>query len=173
MYEMMKLDTSFYKPSGKSSLQTYFQNLAGASHVILVHNTFTKSEDVAFVRNARPDNSVSFCLCANANRYIEQAVPPIETFRKNNCNIVLGTDSLASNWSLSIANEMKTIQKNFPSIALEELFTWATINGAKALQMDNRLGSFEKGKQPGVILLENVDVNNSATLQSAKPRRLL
>jgi cytosine/adenosine deaminase-related metal-dependent hydrolase len=160
MYEMMKFDTSFYKPSGKSSLQTYFDNLTKAAHVLLVHNTFTKEEDVAFVKKARPDNSVSFCLCVNANLYIEQAVPPIPMFRENACNIVLGTDSLASNWTLSIVDEMKTIQKSFPLIPLTELLSWATINGAK-------------GKQPGVVLLENVDVNNSATLQFAKPRRLL
>lgn len=173
MYEMMKLDTSFYKPSGKSSLQTYFNHLTEASKVILVHNTFTKKEDVAFVKNSRPDDSVSFCLCVNANQYIEQAMPPIEMFRENDCNIVLGTDSLASNWSLSIADEMKTIQKSFPLVAIEELLTWATINGATALRMNDQLGSFEKGKQPGVVLLENVDVNNVETLQSAKPRRLL
>lgn len=173
MYEMMKLDTSFYKPSGKSSLQTYFENLAGASNVLLVHNTFTKEQDVQFVKGTGRGNSVSFCLCVNANQYIEQATPPIEMFRKNNCNIVLGTDSLASNWSLSIVDEMKTIQKSFPSIAIEELLRWATINGAKALHMDDILGSFEKGKQPGVVLLENVDVTNNATLQSAKPGRLL
>ncbi|MCW3107464.1 MAG: amidohydrolase family protein [Segetibacter sp.] len=173
MYEMMKLDTSFYKPSGKSSLQTYFPNLSGADHVLLVHNTFTKEQDVQFVKKIRPDNSVSFCLCANANQYIEQAMPPMELLRKNNCNIVLGTDSLASNWSLNIINEMKTIQKSFPFVSLGELLTWATINGAKALQMDDSFGSFEKGKQPGVVLLENADVTDTASLQSAKPKRLL
>ena len=173
MYEIMKLDTSFYKPSGKSSLQTYFANLSDAAHVILVHNTFTSEDDVEFVKRERPDNSVSFCLCVNANQYIEQAVPPIAMFRKNNCNIVLGTDSLASNWSLSILDEIKTINETFPDVGIEELLAWATINGAKALQMDNNLGSFERGKQPGVILLENMDVTNTTTLQSAKARRLL
>jgi cytosine/adenosine deaminase-related metal-dependent hydrolase len=73
--------------------------------------------------------------------------------RKNGCNIVLGTDSLASNWSLSILEEIKTIRKNFPEIPPEEMLRWATSNGAKALGMHNELGSFEKGKRPGVLLL--------------------
>ena len=72
---------------------------------------------------------------------------------QNDCNIVLGTDSLASNWSLSILDEMKTIQKNFPDISLEAMLGWATINGAKALQIDKDFGSFEKGKMPGVVCL--------------------
>ena len=69
--------------------------------------------------------------------------------------IVLGTDSLASNHSLSMLDELKTIVHYFPTIPLAELLQWATLNGAKALQMDDTLGSFEKGKKPGVLLIEN------------------
>jgi len=74
-------------------------------------------------------------------------------FRQNNCHIILGTDSLASNWSLDILDEMKTIIKNFPLIPLKEILQWATINGARALGMENELGSLEKGKKPGIIEL--------------------
>jgi len=66
----------------------------------------------------------------------------------------LGTDSLASNHKLSIASEMSAIRKRFPELPLEELLGWATINGARALEMNDLLGSFEKGKRPGVVLLD-------------------
>jgi cytosine/adenosine deaminase-related metal-dependent hydrolase len=82
--------------------------------------------------------------------------------RRNGCNIVLGTDSLASNWSLRITDEIKTIRQHFPAIPLEEIFGWATLNGAKALGMDAVLGSFEKGKKPGVVL---IDENNGSSVQ--------
>jgi aminodeoxyfutalosine deaminase len=95
----------------------------------------------------------------NANKYIENALPPIELFMKNNCSIVLGTDSLASNWSLNILDEMKTIRKNFPGIPLQELLQWATSNGAKALEMYDQLGSFEKGKKPGVALINEENLS--------------
>ena len=36
---------------------------------------------------------------------------------------------------------------------MELLLQWATINGAQALQVDDKFGSFEKGKTPGVLLL--------------------
>lgn len=173
MYQMMKLDHSFYKPSGKSSLQTYFSKLESAAHVLLVHNTFTQEQDVEFVKKPRREHSVSFCLCVNANQYIEQSTPPVEMLRKHSCNIVLGTDSLASNWSLSILDEMKTIHKKFASISVQELLTWATYNGAKALQMDDQLGSFEKNKQPGVVLLQGLDAEQNGTLQSTKAQRLI
>ena len=100
-----------------------------------------------------------FCLCVNANKYIEDTLPPIELFRKNNCLLVLGTDSLASNRSLNILDEIKTIRKNFPSIPLEEILQWATINGAKALQMDSVLGSLKKGKKPGIVLINEENLS--------------
>jgi len=67
----------------------------------------------------------------------------------------LGTDSYSSNWQLSIASEIASIQKHFPHIPVETILQWATINGAKALQWEKELGSFEKGKLPGITLLIN------------------
>ena len=68
--------------------------------------------------------------------------------------IVMGTDSLASNHQLSILEEIKTLQHHFPKLDLLQLLQWATINGAKALQLEEMLGSFEKGKRPGVVLIK-------------------
>lgn len=155
MYQMMKIDNSHHQPTDKSSLQSYFNKLLKARKAILVHNTFTKEDDIHYLQLQTQNSKLQtfFCLCVNANKYIEDALPPIDLLRKNSCEIVLGTDSLASNWSLNIANEIKTIRKNFPSILLEEVLQWATSNGAKALQMENELGSFEKGRKPGVVLV--------------------
>lgn len=155
MYGMMHMDTSFFQTTGKSSLQSYFSYMSAAKNILLVHNTFTSEADIQFV--GRESSGVSWCICINANQYIERAVPPIDILRKNNCEIVVGTDSLASNWSLNILDELKSITKHFPSVPLNELLQWATFNGAKALQMDEVMGSFEKGKQPGVVLLSNIE----------------
>lgn len=153
MYELMKINNEHHVPTNKTSLQSYFEKLDDADNIILVHNTFTKEEDILFVKKNNPGAATYFCLCVNANLYIENSLPPVEIFRKNDCKIVLGTDSLASNWSLNILDEIKVIRKNFPSIPLHEILQWATSNGAGALQMDDEFGSFEKGKRPGIILL--------------------
>jgi aminodeoxyfutalosine deaminase len=163
MYEMMNIDNTHHQPTGKSSLQSYFNMLEKAKNAILVHNTFMKPEDVDYIKlKTHPDSyrdkpKTYFCLCVNANKYIEDALPPIEMFRKNKCAIVLGTDSLASNWSLNILDEIKTIRKSFPLIPLEEILQWATMNGARALDVDNWVGSFEIGKMPGVVIINEHD----------------
>lgn len=164
MYEMMQLDNSFFTPTGKSSLQSYLPKLTGAEQVILVHNTFTREEDIFYANQS--GMNINWCVCINANQYIEKAVPPVELLRKHNCVIVVGTDSLASNHSLSILDELKSIHKHFPYIPVNELLRWATYNGARALQMDKQLGSFEKGKTPGVILIEHLDNGNICSKSS-------
>lgn len=169
MYKKMNIDNSFYQPPKLRSLQTYFSNFAKASSLILVHNTFTQQEDLDYIKNAKSrDQLVSFCLCPNANIYIENKLPPIDMLLRNECNIVVGTDSLASNHQLNILEELKTISRNFPAIFLETLLRWATLNGAAALRADDVLGSFEKGKQPGIVLIENVEGKKLSQLSAAK-----
>ena len=169
MYERTKVSLDFFEATGLSSLQSVLPVLKNATTSILVHNSFTNAEDIDAVRNKMPNTF--WCLCPNANQYIEQTMPPIELLRSEKANIVIGTDSYASNWSLSVLDELKTIQKHNPTIPVSEMLQWATLNGARALQMDKHLGSFEKGKKPGVVLLKGVDELNS--LRNASSQRIL
>ena len=153
MYERTKVNLDFFEATGKSSLQSILPIFKKVHHGILVHNSFTSADDIQAV-HAAMDNAF-WCLCPNANLYIEQTMPPIELLRSEKANIVIGTDSYASNWSLNILDELKTIQHHHPQISLGEMLGWATLNGAKALQMDKHLGSFEKGKKPGVVLIKD------------------
>ena len=169
MYERTKVNLDFFKATGLSSLQSILPIFKNAHHGILVHNSYTSAEDIQAV-HAAMDNAF-WCLCPNANQYIEQTMPPIELLRSEKANIVIGTDSYASNWSLNILDELKTIQEHQPKIPLEEMLQWATINGAQALQMDKHLGSFEKGKKPGVVLIKGVDAFNG--LLNASSHKIL
>jgi len=96
-----------------------------------------------------------WCLCINANLYIENKVPPVEMLMKHDCPMVLGTDSYSSNWQLSITKEMQSLKNKFPSLSIETILQWATSSGAKALQWDDELGSFEKGKRPGLVAIDS------------------
>jgi cytosine/adenosine deaminase-related metal-dependent hydrolase len=169
MYERTKVNLDFFEATGLSSLQSILPIFKKAHHGILVHNSFTSAEDIQAVHAAM--ENVFWCLCPNANQYIEQTMPPVELLRSQKANIVIGTDSYASNWSLNILNELKTIQKHNPQIPLEEMLGWATINGARALQMDKHLGSFEKGKKPGVVLIKGIDALNG--LLNASSNKIL
>ena len=169
MYERTKVALDFFEPTGKTSLQSVLPVFKKANHGILVHNSFTSAKDIQAVHANM--NNAFWCLCPNANQYIEQTMPPIELLRNNNATIVVGTDSYASNWSLNILDELKTIQQHHPAIPLAEMLQWATINGARALQMDKHLGSFDKGKKPGIVLIENTD--DLGSLKNATSRSII
>jgi len=170
LYQQLGLDVSFFEGTGRRSLESYLPAFYRNQHLILVHNVATREEDVLAAKTAAAAGgpTLFYCLCPNANEYISGQLPDVEMLVRNQCPIVLGTDSLASNHQLSILEEMKTLQRAFPRPGIAELLRWATYNGAKALQLDGVLGSFEKGKQPGVVLLDHPD-----DLQEATVRRLL
>ena len=173
LYEKMGIDISFFKPSQRSSLQTWLPYFTKHQSIILVHNLATSAADIEFAKpstfNFQP--STLFCLCPNANLYISNTLPDVNTFTDHHCNIVLGTDSLSSNDQLCILEEIKTLQQNFPHVKLTTLLQWATLNGARALQMDTELGSFEKGKKPGILLIDGI--NDLVISPSSKATRIL
>jgi cytosine/adenosine deaminase-related metal-dependent hydrolase len=159
LYQQMGIDILFFKSSGKTSLQTWLPFFTKEQTIIAVHNVVTDAIDMEFSNNKQQttNNKLFFCLCPNANLYISNTLPDVKMLMQHTDNIVLGTDSLASNDQLSILAEIKTLQNNFPEIDLDVLLKWATSNGARALQMEDKLGSFEKGKQPGVILIDETN----------------
>jgi len=153
LYETMHINNPSFKAPGTNSLPTYFHQMQQGKHVMLVHNSFINQDDIDLVLESNVP--VSFCLCPNANLYIENILPAVDLMLQNKLTICIGTDSLASNHQLNILEEIKTLLLHFPHISLITLLQAATLNGAKALGMDDLLGSFEKGKKPGVLLLES------------------
>ncbi len=150
LYKNFGIDISFHQPSDKSSLQTFMNNVEYLKKIALVHNTFINEEDIDCV--SQHPIELFFCLCINANLFIENKLPPIDILLNKNQKIILGTDSLASNHQLSILNEIEQILKNYNSVKLEDALKWATLNGAEFLGIQNRFGSIDIGKKPGLVV---------------------
>lgn len=136
--------------SGSNALCYHLPQLPKNVNTLLVHNTFSTKVDLDFAKEEH--QKLYWCLCPNANLYIERALPDVNLFSRENLRITLGTDSLASNHQLSILAEMQTLQEN-KSIAFEDLLKWATLNGAQFLGIEKEYGSLTKGKKPGIVLI--------------------
>lgn len=127
--------------------------------VIFVHNCFVTQEDIDLIMN-HFTVPVYWVLCPRSNKYISGAVPNVsELLMKNNLNICIGTDSLASNHSLSILEELKC----FDSVPLEQLLRWATYNGAAALGVKPR----------GIINICGADLERMKLTEKSAVRRVL
>lgn len=165
-YEKMGIDVDCFKAQARNSIQSYLNFLPASNHTILVHNTYTSIKDLDFIN--RMARKVTLCLCPKANLYIEDTLPKVKLFLNQKFDIALGTDSLASNDTLSILEELKTLHKANKELTFLETIKWATINGAKALGLDNEIGSLEVGKKPGLVLLKNMPnlkINDSVEVQ--------
>ena len=139
--------------------------------LLLVHNCAISAQDVKII-TSHFTTPVSWVLCPRSNAYISGIEPSaVELLRSfgDNINICIGTDSLASNWSLSMVEELK----RFRNIPLAELLQWATINGAKALGIADKYGSIEVGKCSGIVNIKGADLQTISLTEHSYAQRLL
>jgi aminodeoxyfutalosine deaminase len=140
LFSHFGLTQSPFRVTGKSSIRHYLPFFNQHQKILLIHNTFMPEEDIIWANAHAKEKGLSlvYCICVNANLYIENCIPPLELFIRHGCDIVLGTDSYSSNWQLKITEEIITIRKNYPSIPVESILQWATVNGTLALGTNNR-----------------------------------
>ncbi len=168
--QQLNIDFSSWKETGKNSLQSVFPYLSSASKILLVHNTYTRLEDMKVVKGS---DKLYWVFVPNANLYIEGRLPDIQMFINQKQIMAIGTDSFASNEYLSVLEELKTISLYFPDIPLMDMIKWATLNGAKALNFDKCLGSFDKGKVPGINLISNIDMDNLRLTKESSLKKII
>lgn len=146
--------------TGTGSL-SYFLGLLGEAvkipvegNVLLVHECCMGREGA---REAKAILRHPFiALCPKSNLFIHKLLPPVHMMREEGLKLCVGTDSLSSNDELDMVGELFCLQTYFPDIPLGELLTWACRNGAEFLAKESVFGTFEPGKKPGVVLIDNI-----------------
>lgn len=177
MYENRKRSGMSTPPvTGESSLKYFLDRLADVKpapydeNILLVHNVCLQQGDIDAVKQTM--NNAYFAICPLSNIFIHNALPPIDLMRKNGLAIALGTDSLSSNDDLDVMKELVCLHENFPQVPMNELFTWASRNGARFLGKDDVLGSIAAGKCPGIVHISALDENGCITAES-RSRRII
>ncbi len=117
------------------------------SNTVCVHLVHLSEEDMTILAARR----VKCCLCPRSNLFLNVGFPKVEKMLAYGLYPALGTDSLASNESLSILEEMAAVRKHVPGLAPEKILEMATLNGARALGREDRLGSLAPGKGARMI----------------------
>jgi cytosine/adenosine deaminase-related metal-dependent hydrolase len=124
--------------------------------VMLVHNCVVTQRDIDIVMG-HFTAPVTWVLCPGSNRYISGLEPPVELLRKNRLRIAIGTDSLASNETLSVVRELSLIK----GVPLVELLSWVAAD------------TIEVGHTPGLVLLSGVDFEKMSLNNSTKSHRII
>lgn len=165
-YNSFGINLDKFEATQQTSIHYALQQMDASQRTLFVHNTLTSAEDIE-AANAWNDK-VYWATCPNANLYIENRLPNYKLFLDAEARMTIGTDSLTSNWQLSILEEMKAIARYQSYVPFEVLLKWATLNGAEALGFEEDLGSIEIGKKPGLNLLNlgsDLKLNNDTQVK--------
>ncbi|HHT9133084.1 MAG TPA: amidohydrolase family protein, partial [Candidatus Tripitaka californicus] len=92
--------------------------------------------------------------CPRSHRYFGHSEHPFQDLLKRGINVALGTDSLASNQSLSILDEARFLHENYPGLDPVEIFSMATEGGAKALRLEEKIGRLIPGMEADLAVIE-------------------
>ena len=132
---------------------------------LAVHCVHLDQQDHSLLQARR----VTVVTCPRSNERLGVGTAPIQKLLKEGIPVALGTDSLASNPDLDLFAEMAALIGAHEGLSPAPVLRMATLNGARALALDDRLGSIEVGKlaalfavpleDPGVKPLEAVCSN--------------
>ena len=120
---------------------------------LLAHANHLDEAEVDSVARA----GTSVVHCPRTHRFFERGPAPLETWRRAGVNVCLGTDSLASNESLDMRAEMRELARAWPGLAAREIVEMATMNAARALNCEGKLGKIAADAQADLVAVPLAD----------------
>lgn len=143
------IDTSTIKLTGASPVKYADQLGLLDDKALAIHLLFADKKDFQVLS----EKNVNICLCPRSNQLLHKRLPDVPLMLKSGLKLCLGTDSLASNESLSLFDEMKFLSQSFTDISPKDIIAMATINGATALGFENQFGRLTPGRMAKMIFL--------------------
>ena len=131
------------------------------ANTLAVHAVHVTPADVALLKQ----RGVTVVLCPRSNDALNVGRAPHHLLKSAGIPLALGTDSLASNDSLSLWDEMRYLQSSAPdAFSAEELLAMATVGGARALGIEAQAGSLQAGKRADFLLFSGCDTLSEKAL---------
>ena len=137
--------------------------------LIAVHMTRLTDDEIALCAQS----GVHVAHCPESNLKLASGFCPVQKLLDANINVTIGTDSVASNNDLDMFGEMRTaallakgVAENAAAAKAADILQMATLNGARALGLDEHIGSIEKNKSADIIAIE---IDNIESLPLYEP----
>lgn len=113
-------------------------------------------------------HDVGIAHCPQSNMKLAAGTAPVPSMLRKGLRVGLGTDGAASNHDVSMWEEIDTAAKLHKLISgdpkilpAHEAFAMATIGGARALHMDDLIGSIESGKRADIVIVDMDSLNQT------------
>ena len=131
--------------AGRSALAQLTARGCLGPECIAVHLNDWEEEDFVLVAPGGPLAGLTVVYCPLSHRYFRHTPFPLERLRKSTVNLCVGTDSPASDGSFSLLEELRALAGIFPTLAPVELLEMITLNPARALHLEGKLGCVKRG----------------------------
>ena len=139
-----------WKPPGLRPVN-YMKNIGFLENgCILVHCNYLTGEEVDQIE----ESNSTIVFCPRSHKYFRHKDHPFYKLGNRDINIALGTDSLASNDSLSILDEMKYVYTQHKNAKPQDILYMGTIAGATALRLNNKIGRLEAGFDADIAVID-------------------
>lgn len=126
------------------SVREILEILVPVESLMLVHGNYLTRDDWCWLRSKNPQATIVYC--PQTHHYFEHPRHPWVEMARDGLYIALGTDSRASSRSLSLWDDLQLVRRLYPEQDPETLWQMATVNGARALGLENELGSIRAGR---------------------------
>lgn len=152
MIEFGLWDKGWYPP-GDSPVR-YLNNIGVLKGIMGIHLNHVDDHDLDLLK----ENEVSVIFCPGSNQWFGRDIRySLPGFLERGINVALATDSLASNWNINLFLEMRRTNILFPQLDYHLIIEMCTINGAKALNMENQIGDLSIGKYADMVIIDLPD----------------
>ncbi len=152
-----------FKEDGRRPLQRMFELGLLSPRMQCVHMTEINDADLELLIKT----SANVIHCPTSNLKLASGFCPVAKLTEAGINIALGTDGAASNNNLDLFSEMnnaallaKLVAADATALPAHQALRMATINGARALGIEDRVGSLEAGKQADIIAIDLSDIES-------------
>ncbi len=151
-------EINMVKDAGGLSVIAYLESLGILDEkTLIVHSVWISEDDISIIQQS----GANVVHCPESNMKLASGVAPIPKLIENNIPVGLGTDGCASNNDHDLFSEMdmaaklhKVVMHDPCVMDARTTLKMATIQGAKAIGLDTKIGSIEKGKQADIILVD-------------------
>lgn len=147
-------------PPGSRPLEV-LRVLAEAARGLVIHGNYLNGQEQRFLASC---DNLSLVYCPRTHAYFSHDPHPWQDVLQRGGNVALGTDSRASNSDLSLWGELCFLRDRCPDVSDAELLRLGTINGAKALGVDEFAGSLAPGKRAEFALVELGEAGSEGSL---------
>ncbi len=144
---------SGWTPPRTSPVQYLWQEGVLNDRFLYAHVNYPSESDIELM--ARVEGHVVYCPRSHA--FFGHPRHPLDRLLGAGINVALGTDSLASNESLSVLGEMKLVRQRYPELPPEAIFRLGTINGARMLRVDGKYGTLLPSRRASFNVVRTAD----------------